>query len=292
MEGPLPGFFIIGAQKSGTSTLHRLLQGHPQAYLCDPKEPHYFSDPAAWERGERWYRSLFADAGDALAIGEASTTYSMYPHYSGVVERLTSVVSQPRVIYLLREPIARMRSAYLHALTWGSETRPIAQALTQDPRYLLTTSYALQAEQWLAAVPRDRLLLLSLDELEADRDAALARVCDFLGIDSAWRPTETAAAVVNASEGKRPPRAWWRALGELTLRTGSTDRVPAWMVRLNEGDSTLVRREVAADELVVPPGLVAQLHRALHADSTRLRRLWGADAPAWLQDESEGRDSA
>jgi hypothetical protein len=284
---PLPGFFIIGAQKSGTSTLHHLLQQHPQAYLCDPKEPHYFSDPSIGSKGEGWYRSLFADAGDAIAVGEASTTYSMYPHYSGVVGRVTSVVPEPKVIYLLREPIARMRSAYLHALTWGSETRPIAQALTQDPRYLLTTSYAMQAERWLAAVPRDQLLLLSLDELESDADAVLSRACSFLEIDSDWQPTEAVATVVNPSEGKRPPRAWWRTIGDLALRTDNTHRVPDWMVRLNERDSALVRREVAADELVVPPSVVAQLHRALRPDAIRLARLWSPDRlPSWLEDES------
>jgi hypothetical protein len=284
---PLPGFFIVGAQKSGTSTLHHLLQQHPQAFLCDPKEPHYFSDPAIGAKGEQWYRSLFAGAGDAVAIGEASTTYSMFPHYSGVAERLTAVVREPKVIYLLREPIARMRSAYLHALTWGSETRPIAAALTADPRYLLTTSYAMQAEQWLAVVPRDRLLLLSLDDLETDAQSVLQRTCSFLGIDSAWRPDGAVGAVVNTSEGKRPPRIWWRAIGDLALRTGTTHRVPHWMVRLNEGDSGLVRREVAADELELSPTLVAQLHRALRPDCIRLAKLWGPERPpAWLEPES------
>lgn len=287
MKGVLPGFFIIGAQKSGTSTLHRLLQQHPQAYLCDPKEPHYFSDRSAWERGEGWYRSLFAQAGGAVAIGEASTTYSMFPHYSGVAERVTSLVAEPKIIYMVREPVARMRSAYLHALAWGSETRPISEALTTDPRYLLTTSYALQAEQWLAAIPRERMLLLSLDQLEADPQAVVERVCGFLGIDPSWRPPGAAGAVVNASAGKRPPRAWWRAVGELVLRTGNTHRVPDWMVRLNEGGSALVRREVAAGELDLTPSLVAQLHRALRADYRRLARLWGPQPrPSWLDPEA------
>jgi hypothetical protein len=115
----------------------------------------------------------------------------------------------------------------------------------------------------------------------------LAQTCDFLGIDSSWRPAGAVAAVVNPSEGKRPPRVWWRTIGDLALRTGNAHRVPEWMVRLNEGDSALVRREVAADELVLPPSVVAQLHRALQADSRRLSRLWGNDErPPWLEHES------
>jgi hypothetical protein len=284
--GPLPGFFIVGAQKSGTSTLHRLLQQHPQAYLCDPKEPHYFSDPSAWAKGEGWYRSLFADAGDAVCVGEASTTYTMYPHYAGVVERLTSVVPEPRLIYLLREPIARMRSAYLHALTWGSETRPIERALVEDPRYLLTSSYALQIERWAARVPRGRMLLLSLDQLQADPGATLALAAEFLGLDPAWRPP-TEVVPVNASEGKRAPRAWWRAVGELTLRTGTTQRIPDWVVRLNGSHSPAVRRAIDPQELEVPAPVVAGLRRALREDQTRLATLWGTESvPPWLHNET------
>ena len=282
----LPTFFIVGAQKSGTSTLHRLLQQHPQVYLGDPKEPHFFSDPAIWAKGEGWYRSLFAAAGDAGAVGEASTTYAMYPHYSGVVGRLTSLIPEPRIILLVREPVARMRSAYLHALTWGSETRPIAEALIEDPRYLLTSSYALQAEQWLAAVPRSNFLLLSLDELEADSAAVIGLVADFLGIDASWRPPVPAHGI-NASAGIRTPRAWLRAIGYVTLRSGSAHRVPDWMARLNDGDSRWVRRDVEPDELRIPPGVEAQLLRALRPDQLRLSRLWGAGkTPTWLEAES------
>lgn len=281
----LPSFFIVGAQKSGTSTLHRLLQQHPQAFLCDPKEPHFFSDPAAERLGEDWYRSLFAQAKDAVAVGEASTTYAMYPHYAGVVERLTATVRDPQIVYLVREPIARMRSAYLHALAWGSETRPIGQALLEDPRYLLTSSYGLQAEQWLTRVPRDRLLLLSLDELQADPGALIARVAGFLGLDASWRPP-AGVPRANSSDGKRRPRAWWRELGELTLRTERTHRIPGWMVRLNDSDSTLVRRSVDPEELELPQSVAAELRRALREDHRRLAAMWDDSVPPpWLEAE-------
>lgn len=278
---PLPTFFIIGAQKSGTTTLHRLLQAHPQAFLCDPKEPDFFSAPTQWARGVGWYSSLFAAAGDAVAVGEASTTYSMYPHYSGVVDRLTSVVPTPSLIYLTREPLARMRSAYQHALTWGTETRPIDEALLGDPRYLLTSCYAMQLDQWLAKVPRERILLLSLEELATDPPTALGRVLDFLGLDTAWRP-QAPPEPENASEGKRAPRRWWRGVGHTILRYDKTHWVPDWMVRLNEGPSNLTRREISADELTIPNDVAESLRRSLAADHGRLRSMWGESAPDWL----------
>jgi Sulfotransferase domain len=284
--GPLPTFFIVGAQKSGTSTLHRMLQQHPEAFLCDPKEPHYFADASQAAMGEGAYRALFAGAGDARAVGEASTTYSMYPHYSGVVDRVVAAVPNPQLIYLVREPIARMRSAYLHGLARGSETRPIARALREDPRYLQTSSYAMQLEQWLRRVPRERILLLSLDELRDHPAAVLARSASFLGIDAGWRPPAEVPAV-NASDGKRAPRAWWRQVGDITLRSDKTAWVPDWVVRLNESDSAAVRREIDTSELEIAPDLAAELRRALADDSRRLARLWATEpSPDWLQPES------
>ncbi|MGN6474484.1 MAG: sulfotransferase family protein [Mycobacteriales bacterium] len=282
----LPDLFVIGAQKAGTSTLHRLLQQHPQVFMCDPKEPNFFAADQVWHRGEDWYRSLFAGAGDAVVVGEASTTYAMYPHYGDVVDRLVDTVPEPRLVYIVREPVVRMRSAYLHGLAGGTESRPIGLALRHDPRYLLTSCYALQLEQWLRRVPRDRILLLSLEQLRDSPDTVIDRLFTFLGVDATWRALQLPAA--NPSEGKRPPRRWWRALGEATLRLDLTDRVPAWMVRLNESGSPAVRRDLDPAELLVPTEVEAELRRALAADRRRLIAHWGdQETPAWLDDEAD-----
>ncbi|HWC36626.1 MAG TPA: sulfotransferase [Mycobacteriales bacterium] len=282
--GRLPNFVVIGAQKAGTSTLHRILQAHPEAFMCDPKEPHFFSDDQQWARGGEWYQSLFAAAGDAVAVGEASTTYAMYPHYGAAVARLTSLLTEPRLVYIVRDPMARMRSAYLHGLAGGTETRPIDVAIRADPRYLLTSCYALQLERWLARVPRERILLLSLEQLRDDPDTTLARLFGFLDLTPTWRPSAVPAA--NPSEGKQAPRRWWRTLGEATLRLDKTDWVPEWMIRLNESRSPVVRREVAPDELSVSDRTAAELARALHADQVRLREHWGPEpTPDWLEND-------
>jgi hypothetical protein len=285
---PLPTFLLIGAQKAGTTTLHRLLQQHPQAFLCDPKEPNFFSSPRQWGRGTDWYRSLFAAAGNARALGEASTTYSMYPHYAGVVDRALSVLAEPAVIYLTREPLARMRSAYRHALAWGSERRPIAAALTQDPRYLLASSYALQIEQWLTRIPRERVLLLSLEQFAADPAEVLPTIARFLGIDPDWHPAGPLAPE-NVGTGKSAPRGWWRRLGTMALRRGIPDEAPPWLVRLSETSSPLVRRQIPPADLAIPAETARQLRHALADDQARLRRIWSGTLPDWLDDHPSTR---
>ena len=87
---PRPNFFIVGAPKAGTSTLHAWLREHPQVFVPEVKEPDYFTHQAIEAQGLYYgetdsvrsaeaYSALFADAGAATAIGEASVSYLFYP---------------------------------------------------------------------------------------------------------------------------------------------------------------------------------------------------------------------
>ena len=149
----------------------------------------------------------------------------------------------------------------------------------------MTSCYALQLERWLAHVPRDQVLLLSLEQLRDAPEAVVEVLFAFLGLDPSWRPVVVPAA--NPSAGKRPPRRWWRAVGEATLRLEQTKRVPGWVARLNESGSPAVRRELDPAELVVPKLVEEHLIRALAADRRRLIDHWGpSNPPAWLQSDS------
>ena len=103
----------------------------------------------------------------------------------------------------------------------------------------------------------------------------------FLGLDPAWRPADDPVPA-NPSEGKRAPRRWWRGIGHTILRYDKSHWIPEWMVRLNEGPSTLTRRDITPDELVIPQSVADSLRRALAADHRRLRLIWGESAPDWL----------
>ena len=99
-DAPRPGLFLMGAMKSGTTYLRRLLASHPDIFMCEPDEPSYFVDPRQlkviwrdmWERGfwrsEAHYLQLFRSAGDAMIVGEASTNYTKLPLMAGVPEKI------------------------------------------------------------------------------------------------------------------------------------------------------------------------------------------------------------
>ena len=133
----LPNFIVIGAMKSGTTSLFHYLQAHPQVFMSPLKEVEFFVEEKNWRRGMDWYRAQFAGASPgALAIGEASTAYTKYPEYPGVPERIASSLPDARLIYILRDPIERIRSHYQHRVLSGAEREPLERAVLNDERYM------------------------------------------------------------------------------------------------------------------------------------------------------------
>src|SRR5215210_7255111 len=110
--GRLPDFLVIGAMKAGTTTLYNHLRGHPDIFMTSYKEPEFFVAEKTWGRGTAWYQRLFADAPDAARLGEASTSYSKCTEFTGVPERIHSLIPDVQLLYVLRHPIARIESMY------------------------------------------------------------------------------------------------------------------------------------------------------------------------------------
>jgi len=91
----LPNFLVIGAMKTGTSSLYRYVRDHPQIFITRPKELRFFG--SNWDRGPDWYEQLFDGAENAVAIGEASTEYSFYPYFPDVAARIASAGHTPNL---------------------------------------------------------------------------------------------------------------------------------------------------------------------------------------------------
>jgi hypothetical protein len=181
---PLPTFLIIGAMKSGTSSLWRYLSAHPQVYMSVDKEPGFFVERLTWNNGLDWYRSLFDAAGDAIAVGEGSTSYTKAPMHAGVPARIASVLPDVRMIYLVRHPIERMVSQYIHRRSSGKETHPIEEALLAKPNYVDLSRYAYQIEQFTEHFDRTQILVITSEALRDRRAATMARVESFIGVET------------------------------------------------------------------------------------------------------------
>jgi hypothetical protein len=243
---PLPDFLILGAQKAGTTALYAYLRRHTQITGPSWKEVSFFD--RHWARGESWYRGNFPNLARTRGklVGEASPSYVFHPL---APQRVRELVPQARLVVLVRNPVDRALSHHNHEVALGREPLSFEEALdaeeerlrgevermTADPRYFSREwwshtykargRYAEQLERWLEVFPRERLLVLSSDELGSEPEQAHAQVLEFLGapphrLDSyprvyereyeAMRP-ETRARL--AAEFEEPNRRLYALLG-------------------------------------------------------------------------------
>ena len=213
----LPDFLIIGAQRSGTSSLYKWLGEHPNVAPSIRKETEYFT--VRHDRGERWYRAHFP-LGATRAIGSRGgnrpwQTFEATPDYlfdPRAPRRVHDLVPDAKLIVLLRNPKDRAISHYHHTRRLGYETLPIEDALSveadrldpewaaieRDPdheakafrrfSYVARSRYDEQLERWLELFPREKLLIVRSEDLFARPDEEYGAILRFLELP-AWRPT-------------------------------------------------------------------------------------------------------
>jgi Sulfotransferase domain len=264
-----PDFLVIGAMKAGTTSLYHYLGGHPEVCASPTKEIRFFSHHENWSRGTQWYEGHFSGDGRTRVAGEASTEYSMYPWYPDVPKRVASLYPDMRLIYIIREPIARMRSHYAHQRVRGREQRPIEKALLDDPLYTTVSSYALQLEQYLAYFPPERILVVDAGDLRTARRVTLERVFGFLGVSTSLERDEfdEERNLTEAGHPRKALKRMYRLPGYVTARK---------LAHAVLGDRVIARlayRRVGSEELALPPSTENELRDRLASDQEELGRL-------------------
>jgi hypothetical protein len=271
----LPNFLVIGAMKGGTTSLYRYLRVHPQIFMSPFKEPLFFS--SNWDRGLEWYERHFDKAGQAAAVGEASTEYTAYPQHSGVADRIAKLLPEVRLVYLLRHPIDRMMSEYHYNLVRGLERDPCAdRSLLEDPTYVAVSCYAMQIEQYLEHFSRDQLLILKSEDLKADRTQTLKGVYEFLGVDGSWQDA-LLGQEFHTTFDQRTPRPVDNTLRRIPGYSKIGSLAPPPLVRLKNRMTT----KKAPPRPTLSEGARREIEDRLRDDVRRLRRYMGDDFDAW-----------
>lgn len=197
-RGALPDLVVIGAMKCATTALHAYLDAHPDIAMWDGKEANFFTgddtappvDPAEWwrhgqwHRGVGWYASLFDPA--ARLRGESSPGYTA-PDNPEAAARMAGVVPHARLVYLVRDPVARAVSQFAHHARDGDEQRPAGEALLdQDSQYVTRSRYHERLRPFLDRFPRDQVLVVVQERLRDRRRQQLRRVYAHVGADPGW----------------------------------------------------------------------------------------------------------
>jgi Sulfotransferase family len=296
-----PDFFIVGAPKAGTTWLYRNLAHNPRLFLPQNKEPRYY----AAEEGERvdgagpgdagWladfvrdrgaYEGLFAATGEGQLIGEASSDYLYRSEVAA--GRIAADRPEARIVVLLRDPVERAHSNWLHLVREGHETLPFAAALAAEEgrvaagwawwwHYGRRGAYAEQLLPFLERFPADQVLLAGYEEIGADPAGLLRRVSGFLGVEPVLGAA--AAASRNASLVPRSPahRAARRLLAPNRVARAVLPQRLRSDIRHRVNRATLHRPALAAEDR-------RRLRRAYAPELRRLAGMIDLDLSAWAE---------
>lgn len=197
-----PNFFVVGAQKCGTTSLYEYMKNHREIFVPELKEPEYFSTPAQskdvlyaqWCPTLEDYQRNYAGSSGYRIVADFSTGYLWDKTAAG---RIQQASPGAKIIILLREPIVRAHSAYLMLFRDGLERAPTFQeALEWDERrdqtswftafnYVQAGLYYEQVRRYIEIFGRERVLVLMFEELIKNPEMTLARIAEYLGVDGA-----------------------------------------------------------------------------------------------------------
>ncbi|TCJ15465.1 sulfotransferase [Rubrobacter taiwanensis] len=310
----LPNFFIIGAQKAGTTSLYHYLAQHPDIYMSPVKEPGFFNyeitpggevipgefgDPHH-RRAPRFsnldeYRALFRGATGEAAIGEASPLYIYVP---GTARRIKRYVPEAKIVALLRNPADRAYSAFLNAVRYGGEPlTDFARALREEEErirndwhyvfhYRSRGFYHAQLERYYELFGRERVGVWLYEELRSDPVGVTRSVLRFLGVGDSFVPDTSLKHNPSALPGGRVSRAAIRAMDRMAStfleNFTANSRVYPLASRMRQRiQSRLLARPPRLD-----PAIRSELLEGYREEILRLQNLIGRDLSVWLEDES------
>jgi hypothetical protein len=283
-----PNLFLIGAAKSGTTSLHYYLDQHPEVHMSQEKEPNYFShlvDPtmpgyAVTEPDK--YQALFDSP---LPVrGEASVSYSFWPYPAGVPQAIHAVAPDAKFLYLVRDPVERVISHYRHRVGLGTETRSLREVVETPresvERYVTVSSYATQLEQYLKVFPLDRLLVLDHADLQRDREAVLRECFAFLGVDKAFRSPLWAKRINETARQRR-----YSPLANRIRFSAAYRKTLGWSrPALRQALVSPLRRVLTSDlpeHADVDDDIRGHFAALLEPEARRLRQLTGRTFSTW-----------
>ncbi len=265
----LPNYLIVGAMRSGTTSLARYLGDHPQVFMAPKKELHFFD--RHYDRGVDWYREQFLDVTSELAVGEASQTY-MYD--ASVPPRMARLLPEARLIAILRDPADRAYSEYWFRRARGKETLGFVEAIeaeTKNPgrerngaAYIERGRYVGQLRRLCEHYQRDSLHVVLFEDLRDRSVETFSEVCRFLGIDDGYVPA-TVGAPINRFTG-------FRSLRIQRLVRGRSGVIPRIIGRLNQRETTYPPMDRAVR---------TQVDSLFKQDNEALASWLGRDLSAW-----------
>jgi hypothetical protein len=279
----LPNLVIIGGLKCGTTSLHHYLGLHPEIQMSRPKELNFFVAELNWDLGLDWYASRFDDR--YRVRGESSPHYTNMPRFEGVAERIREHLGPDvKLIYMVRDPIKRIQSHWVHATGAGYEARPLEPTLSaSDSAYVHRSQYWLQLQPFLELFEHDQIEVYSQEELQRDRAETMRQAFRFAGVDESFT-SEQFDREWERSSAKQGDK--YRLMERMIKLPGlrsfdrNFDRVPEsmrWMIEKIVHDP----EKPPAPKPEIDGELLETLRGRFREDVAALQRFAGREFPGW-----------
>ena len=272
----VPDFIIIGAMKSGTTTLYRLLAEHPGIDMSRDKETDFFVAEKNWSLGPEWYSRQFSQ-GVERKRGEASPNYTKRRDFPGVPERMARHCPNARLIYLVRDPVERALSQFRHSFLMGT-LAPDMQRFADSHEYahiMDASLYAHQLDAYLAHFPKAAIEVLDFDDLVRDPQGVMNSVADHVGV--APHPVRDWGAMNDSAELSRVPAPILR------FAQSHAGRAAAGLIGRDMRDRLrgAFARGTPRRPPPFPDALLDRMRQDLAADSARFRQMTGMALDRW-----------
>jgi len=287
-----PEFFLIGAQKTGTTWLWDMLEQHPETSLPYKKELHYFGSAELYAKGDDWYYKYFDGLDSSKLIGEASTTYfyDYVPYWRNesdqiefdkslpsIPELISQKYPEAKFVVILRDPVRRAISSYSHWMRHGKVSPLLGLkkvAVTMPKMRIMEYGlYAKYLKKWMEHIPPDRLrIIIYEDQIRKNWDQTLIDTYNFLGLDPGFRPK---------SPDKRVYKRWsWTRIvfnyyTASVIRGGVASTIGGVLDHLDVLKGTFINNED-----------IEYLRSAYLSEKEEVAKLTGSDLACW--DYGEG----
>ena len=290
---------VAGAGRAGSTAVAEALRAHPDVFVTQPKEPHYFAlggRPATFTgpgddttinrvaiTDVDQYLALYPEAGNYLALGEGSVSTLYYPEHS--IPAIRAMNPEMRIVIMLRDPVNRAFSSFQYLSVRGFEPLPDFLAAVEDePRrrelgwhhlwhYTSMSHYAADVEQFRTAFG-DQVGVWFHDDLDSDPTGTIEAIQRFVGVDPS-RSASSDVQRVNASGQPRVPalQAAMQWGGRHAGLRGVVKRVVPFGVRERIRSANLAPNATTSD-------VRAQLRPTFAKDLLRLEEVLGRSVPA------------
>jgi len=282
-----PNFMVVGTQKAGTTWLFECLNEHPEVFVPELKEVHYFCPPdrcrvSRADKGENWYRGLYTKAKGAKALGDMTTDYMYLP---GVAAALHQFSPHLKLAFLLRDPVERAYSQYWMRRRQTPGAGDFRSELAANPNLVGRGLYYRQIASFLKYFPREQCRIWIYEEVMADPAKFFADFCRFIGVDDSFRPKSLTQRIGETKV--MDPR-----LGSLLYRVGSPiinlpAILPIWrFLRRNTRIKEIVFGTAPGGEkrssyAPLTPAERRDVGQMFAEENRQLFNLLGREIPAW-----------